>query len=216
MNPRQAIGSLLTLFGRSHRVWSTPANFLLMQNLSWEAALDELPIALRTTGSSLNCRMLSCGCTTTMCLLVMVPRSLWTFGAMASWLVLFRILRQRLLLLVNTRIGRWIYDKIVHLFLLAKTNRLRLLIQKISRVRSTYRSLRDSRDSIPLFCRTWNAAASSSWLCQGCIYRICNACGCICRWGRLTHYDSIANLGCTKYIPSLSTGGIGTHCTRVD
>lgn len=120
--------------------------------------------------------------------------SLGTFGTVASRLILFRIFGQWLWLLVDTRIGRRVNDEIVHLLLGDITKQMRLLIQKISRIRSRNCSLRDSSSCIPFFCRTRNTAATSDWLCLGNIDGIWNGCGRICCRGRLTHDYSTSYL----------------------
>lgn len=197
MHSYQIIGSLLTFFRSSNWVQSTTANFLLMQNFCREAALHELPVALRSTGATFNCRVLGSGCTTAMCLVVMMVGSLGTLGTVAGRLVLFRILGQRLWLLMDTRIGLSVNDKIVHLFLRNMANGMRLLIDKITRVRSAYRNLGNSHRCIPLFCRTRETAAAASWFSVRCVNRICDACSCVSRRGRLTHNDPTGYLRCT-------------------
>jgi len=183
-----------------------------MQNFSRETALHKLPVSLWSTWISLHSWMLSCGSTTTMSLLMVMGGSLGTFGAVASWLVLFWVLGQWLWLLVDTRICRRINDEIVHLLLGDITKQMRLLIQKIPRIRSGNCSLRNSRGRIPFFCRTRDTATNPDWFCLGNINGICNACRCVRCRGGLTHDDSTAYLW-SSY--SWSIRGVGIHCSCI-
>jgi hypothetical protein len=192
---------LLNLFGGTDWVWGTTAScFLLVQNFCREATFNELPVPMWSTWSYLDSRMLSSGCSAAMSLLVMIWPTLWAFCAMAGWLVLLWILRQGLRLLLYARIGLGVNYKIVNLLLLPQ--RMRLLVQEISLIRSTDPSLGNTHSCIPLFGGTWNTAASPRSFSLRSINWICDTCGCICRRGGLAHDDSTCNLRSSKNVPN--------------
>lgn len=187
-----------------------------MQNFGRETTFHKLPVTLRsTTWITLHSRMLSCGSTTAMCLWVVMGGSLGTFGAMACWLILFRILGQWLRLLVDTRISRRVNNEIVHLLLGDITKQMRLLIQEISRIRSRNCSLRDSSYCIPFFCRARYTATTPDRFCLRYINGVCNACGRVRSRGRLTHNDSSAYLRSSYNVCRRSIRGIGIHCSCI-